>query len=173
MIDDEIITKLKELDGEVNFGSLLTFMIENKIPYKNRTIKGFGMGLSTADGVILDLEKISKYHPKLLFYVILHETGHYKRIAKMGRNKLIQFLSEEDFEVFFEHVVNEEIIADRYSCLFYRIFNGENFPRVATQQLEDPTRREKYRGPARTLYGTVKNTEESYNELIKSFIDED
>ena len=172
MIDNEIKERLLGFDTGLNFTGLLSWMESNDVPYKSRHLKG-PIGMATFDGVYIDFNAMMIYNPSLLFFVILHETAHYKRITKMGKQAVIKFLSDENFDIFFEHVVNEEIIADRYGRLVYRLMNGANFPVQVTQQLDLPYKRERYKSTARHLFGKIDNSEEKYNELVKSFIDED
>ena len=172
MIDKEIKETLLGFEGKLNFAGLLSWMESNGVPYKSRHLRG-PIGMATFDGVYINLDAIMDYNPSLLFFVILHETAHYKRITKMGKDNVIKFLSDDNFDVFFEHVVTEEIIADRYGRLVYRLMNGTNFPVQVTQQLELPYKRERYKSTAIHLFGKIDNSEEKYNELVKSFIDED
>jgi hypothetical protein len=173
MIDNEIKETLLNIESKLNFEGLLSWMESNGVPYKSRGLRG-PMGFAAFDGVYLDLDTILNYNPSLLFFVILHETAHYKRIIRMGKDNVIKFLSYEDFDMFFDHVVTEEVIADRYGRLVYRLMNGVDFPIHATQQLENEYRRERYKSTARVLFGKINNSEENYNELVKSFIiDED
>jgi len=172
MIDNEIKETITNIESKLNFEGLLSWMESNGVPYKSRRLKG-PMGFATFDGVYLNLDVILNYKPSLLFFVILHETAHYKRIKRMGKENVIKFLSYEDFDMFFDHVVTEEIIADRYGRLVYRLMNGVDFPVQVTQQLDLPYKREKYKSTARHLFGKIENSAEKYNELVKSFIDED
>lgn len=172
MIDNEIKETLLNIDSKLNFEGLLSWMESNGVPYKNRRLRG-PMGFAAFDGVYLNLDMILNYNPSLLFFVILHETAHYKRIIKMGKENVIKFLSYEDFDKFFDHVVTEEIIADRYGRLVYRLLNGANFPIHVTQQLDNEYKRERYKSTARVLFGKINNSEEEYNKLVKSFINED
>jgi hypothetical protein len=172
MIDTELKETLLGFESKLNFAGLLAWMESNGVPYKSRRLKG-PVGMATFDGIYINLEMALCYPPNLLFFVILHETAHYKRIKKMGKSNVIKFLSDKEFDVFFDHVVTEEIIADRYGRLVYRIMNGVNFPIQVTQQLELPYKREKYKGTARHLFDKIDNSEEKYNELVKSFIYED
>lgn len=169
MIDENIKINLATLHGNLNFIGLLEFMEQSGIPFKSRKLKG-PLGLASFDGIYLDLNQIGCYPSSLLFFIILHEMAHYKRITKFGKSKIVSLLSETDFELFVDHVVGEEIIADRYGCLMYRYFNGKTFPREATQNLHLPYKREKYKTVASLLYGKIQNDENKYDALLASFI---
>lgn len=172
MVDQTIVDYCENAFVEYNFKRLLTFMRESGIVYKNRDLRG-PLGIATADCVYLDLKNIKKYSPSLLFFIILHETAHYKRIQKMGKSTVIEMLSLEDFDAFCEHVIYEERVADRYGCLIYKTMNGFDFPKLATQCLDDPNKQKQYRKTANLLFGKIKNSEEEYNKLLKSFVIED
>jgi hypothetical protein len=146
-------------------------MRESGIVYKDRTLKG-PLGVATIDCVFINLKRIKDFHPAILFFIILHETAHHKRIQKMGKEKVINMLSNEDFDAFCEHVIYEERVADRYACMVYGKMNGFEFPKAATQRLDEPERQQMYRSTASVLFGKIKNSEEEYNKLLNSFVDE-
>lgn len=169
MIDESISTFLEKKHGNLNFNGLLEFMKASQIDFKGVTLKG-PIGFATNLGVFLDLGKMQDIHEKLLFFVILHEIAHYKRIVDMGFDNLISLFSLSNFEDFCNGVINEEIIADRYGCLTYYILNKELFPRGATQQLEHKYNKDKYKQVAGYMFGIVQNKKENYNKLWESFI---
>jgi hypothetical protein len=171
MIDQSIKTALLEKHGELNFKGLLDFMESTGIDYLSHGLDRI-FGMATCYGIYLDLNKIDEYHDKFLFFIILHETAHYKRIEQMGgKDAMIKILSTEDFEEFCGHVIGEEIFADRYACFVYQILNNETFPREATQKLHIKEVQERYKhSSAIRLFGVVKNSEEIYKQLVESFL---
>lgn len=171
MIDESIREGLLAKHGEVNFKAIIAFMDSTGIEFRDRKLT-WPLGVATFYCLYLDLEHLNKYDDKIIAFVILHEIAHYKRIARVGKDKTIEILSTEDFDEFCKYVINEEIIADRYSCLLYQKFNGFSFPRKATQQLEIPERQIKYREIAKQLFGVIKNSEETYIKLLESFLDD-
>lgn len=172
MIDQSIVDVLVDLDGELNFSGLLRFMKSTGITYRNRKFKG-PLGFAAYDCIYLDVDKILHYHPKLLFFVILHETAHHKRIMAMGKEKLIELLSLSDFEAFVDHVVGEEMVADRYGRYMFYKLNRESFPIEATQRLENPEMKQRYKPIAGMLFGVVQNDEGNYHRLVESFLHEE
>lgn len=169
MIDESIRTVLNEKHGDLNFKGLLAHMEASGIDFKASGLIG-PIGLATFYCVYIDMEKINAYHDKMLFFVILHEMGHFKRITKVGKDTIIGMLSLENFEEFFAHVIGEEIAADRYACYCYNLLNREVFPRHHTQQLDKPSNQSKYRFNARMLFGKIQNNEENYKRLLESFL---
>jgi len=170
MIDESIKTHLRSKPSQLDFEALISFMESTGIEYRDRRLRG-PLGLTTYYCIYLDMEKLMTVHEKLMYFVILHETAHYKRIVKMGgKDGVIKVLSNEDFEEFFNHVIGEEIFSDRYACHVYHKLNKFNFPREATQQLHLEERQRQYKGNARQLFGVVQNNEENYKRLLESFV---
>ena len=171
MIDESIKEALLAKHGDLNFKALLEFMESTGINYHNRRMRG-PMGIATYYAIYLDLDAIASYFDKLLYFIILHETGHYKRIERMGgKDGVIKMLSIEDFDEFSDHVIGEEIFADRYACFTYQILNKSKFPREATQNLHMKHVQEKYKEKSTIhLFGVVKNNEEVYKQLLESFL---
>ena len=169
MVDETIKIILREKKSELNFRVLLSFMEATGIEFRDRILRG-PMGIATYYCIYLDMTKIITYHEKMLFFVILHEIAHFKRIAKVGREHVIRMLSIEEFKPFCDHIINEEIIADRYACYVYQCLNQDEFPRTATQELHLDYRQREYERTAQHLFGVIKNNEENYKKLLESFV---
>ncbi len=169
MVDEVIKVALKEKHGDLNFNDLLHYMENSGIIFNARRLRG-PMGIATYFCIYLDMDKIDKYHDMMLFFIILHEIGHYKRITKMGKEHVIKMLSLEDFEDFCTHVIGEEIIADRYGSYMFYLFNKNIFPREATQQLDNKYKRSQYKHTTKHLFGKIQNNEENYKKVLKSFL---
>jgi hypothetical protein len=172
MIDESIKIAFKNNNMNLNFDGLLEFMESTGISYHNRKING-PMGIATYYCIYIDFNMIiNRWGYNLLYFIILHETAHFKRIERMGgKDAVIKMLSIEDFEAFCEHVIGEEIFADRYACFVYQILNNETFPREATQKLHIKEVQERYKNTsAIRLFGVVKNSEEIYKQLVNSFL---
>ena len=172
MVDESIKRILIENHGNLNFNGLLEYMEETGIDYHNRKING-PMGIATYYCIFIDFEFIiNRWGYHLLYFIILHETAHFKRIERMGgKDAVIKMLSVEDFDVFCEHVIGEEIFADRYACYVYQLLNRFNFPREATQNLHQKQVQDRYKErSAIHLFGVIKNNEEIYKKLLESFL---
>lgn len=170
MIDESIIKCVNELDKSLNTKGLVSFMQNSGIVFKDRSLKG-PVGIATTYCIYLDIDKLTNHFPdRILYFVILHEMGHLKRITKLGKDKIISLLSLEDFDEFCEHVIGEELIADRYGCYLFWLLNKQIYPRYLTQELYLPENKLEYRRPSKLLFGVVKNSEENYKELIKTLI---
>lgn len=169
MVDASIKNKLSQLNGRLNFDGLIEFIEQTGFVFKDRDLIN-AMGIATIDCIYLDIGKLKHYMDDFIFFVILHEICHFKRISKVGKIETIKLLSLEDFKEFNEHILGEEILADRYACrLFYR-FNKKIYPYEMTQQLDQPKKKEEYKEIAKRYFGFIQNNEQRYDELIKSFI---
>ncbi len=83
----------------LNIDGLISFMENSEIDYYMADLNG-PMGMATINGVYIDvnniLTKISfpiGANTMLLYFIILHETAHMKRIIKLGKDKVIENLS--------------------------------------------------------------------------------
>lgn len=172
MLDLSITEFLNEYSTEaLNFKALLEMMQSSGIEFRNRRMIG-PLGVATFYCIYLDIEKI-KYScsDKMIYFTILHEMAHYKRICRMGKGTLIEMLSLEDQEAFCQHVIGEEIVADRYACYVYQCLNGKEYPRHMTQQLHLSQAQDLYKPMInRYMFGKVKNNEETYIALWEGFI---
>lgn len=169
MIDNSIREILINLDGKYKFNNLLTFMEDSGITFYDRGLNN-ALGLTTLDGIYLDMNMMLHFGDRLMFFIILHEIAHYKRIMKYGGNWLIEKLSIADYETFLNGIYEEEIIADRYACLaFYRL-NRDIYLWKYTQQLNLVENQEKYQDAANSYYGKIQNDEAKYRLLIEQFI---
>jgi len=124
-------------------------------------------GLATIYGVYFDLDNLSENDEQLQCFIILHELAHYKSMSKDGKDKCISKLSEPDFDKFFNHVIDEEIKADRYASLCYKKLTGKTFPIWKTQQLNLPENQRRYEYVVRSIHKLNDGTEETYKKKLK------
>ena len=78
-------------------------------------------------------------------------------------------MSSDKLNDFTKHIIDEEILADRYATYVYYKLNGDIFPKYRTQQLYEDTKKESYEYGLSQLHGIIKD-EDSYNTLMMSFI---
>jgi len=169
MIEKSIIKALKKRHGTYNFNGLIEYMQNTGYVYENLKLKG-PLAIATLNGVLLDVYKLERFSDSLVFFIILHETAHMKRIDRMGKETMIKNLSIQDFKEFCNYLFVEEILADRYACrLFYHI-NKEVYNWCDTQELNIESKQKQYEPIARLYYGKIKNDCEKYNEVINDFI---
>ena len=171
MIDESIITYLNKIDGGLNFKSLINFMSDSLIIFKDRRIKG-PIGMTTPYCIYLDIKRVDELNlnPMTVYFLVLHEIGHYKRIKNMGKETMLNHLSTDNFDELCYHIVNEEIFCDRYASLLFYHFNKLILPKIHTQQLDNEIYRLMYRQNVKPLFGVIQNKEENYMRLIESFL---
>jgi hypothetical protein len=170
MIDESLVKSLKDKHGKYNFNQLIEFMEASNIIFKDRELIS-AAGIATYDCIYIDSTSFDFRFPDfMLYFIILHEMAHYKRLRKYGKQHFIKELSNDNYDELFEHVINEEILADRYaSRVFYKL-NKEVFPKYYTQCLDNPNKKAAYRYRIEFFFGKVQNNEEKYDDLFKEFI---
>ena len=173
MLNKELKDALTQLIKKQNVDGLISFMENNDVEYHMADLIG-PLAMATLEGVFIDLKRIMSRvfmnDTKLIYFVILHETAHMKRMKKLGKEETIKKLSLENFDEFFEYIIDEELIADRYGSYLFRKLNNEKFPSHLTQELNLTFNREKYKQSARRVFGRVQNDEKKYKELFEQFI---
>jgi hypothetical protein len=172
MIDQKIIDSLKQRHGKYDFNKLIEFIQSTGFIYKARKING-PIAIASIDCVYIDVDKVDYFGDRLVYFIILHETCHMKRITKLGSEWMLRNLSFEDFDEFTKHIFIEEILADRYACRMFYEFNKVVYPWRDTQQLDDKIKQQQYAPMARLYFGKIQNDINKYNELISGFIEED
>ena len=141
----ELLDKLSEIKSELDFNNLIQFIHSESLPVYNAKLANC-FGLTIFDGIYIDVEKVLIYaNDRLLYFVILHEIAHYKRIKKLGKQTVIDLLSLEDINEFTNHIIGEELIADRYASMLFHVLTQRYYPKYETQQLDNPLVVEHYK----------------------------
>jgi hypothetical protein len=173
MLKEELKTTLTEIIKKQNVDGLISFMENSVVEYHMADLRG-PLAMATFEGVFIDLKQIMSRvfmnDTRLIYFVILHETAHIKRMKKLGKEEIIKKLSLNIFDEFFEDIVGEELIADRYGCYIYKKLNNEEFPLHMTQQLNLDINKNKYKETVKGVFGRVQNDEKKYKELFEQFI---
>jgi hypothetical protein len=169
MIEESIAKTLINRQRPYNFAGLLSMMESSGIEFKSKGLRG-PVGMASLDCIYLDLSKLDRLADNFVFYIVLHEMAHLKRIQKMGKLAMLAKLSADNFNVYFNHIITEEIIADRYASLMFYGLNKELFPVEMTQQLHLPEIQAKYQFVVRSNFGVYKNDMAIYEEAIKKYI---
>lgn len=167
-MDKSIKDKLIKRNDGFDLNPILEFMEQTGIDYRDVPIKG-PLGIASIYCVYLDVDKlINRLSNKRIAYVILHETAHFKRISRMGVDMVINRLSSLDFDDFSSHIIEEEMVADRYACHIFKRLSGEYLSREITQQLNIKSNRDKYVDQTRDMFGKI-NNEKTYKQYLEQF----
>jgi hypothetical protein len=170
MITENLKEYLLSLDGSVlNFKGLVEFIERSDIEFIGCRIHTVN-GVATHKKVFINFPSICNESPEIIYFIILHEYCHALRIDKMGKLEMIKMLSSDNFDEVFEHVINEEILADRYGSFMFHKFNKRKYPRYLTQELDLLCNQKKYRDRVGGLFGRITNDEEAYDKIVESFI---
>lgn len=169
MLDYNIKNSLLSRNGRYNFNGLVESLESNGFDYNLKNLRG-PLAIATINGVLINESILDKYDDKFVFFVLLHETAHMKRITKLGKAEIIRNLSLSDFNEFMKHILHEEILADRYACKLFYHFNRETYPWNETQQLNLLDKQKKYEQIAMGYFGHIQNDEKRYDEVINNFI---
>lgn len=166
---------LKEVEGsELNFECLSQFIKDENIPIHNAVLVQGISGLATKEGIYIDiLRAIHEFDVDKLFFIILHEIGHYKRNQHLTKQETIDKIVNNDYKSYVDYVIEEEIFADRYGRLVFRLINGKDFPDYKTQQLDKEEFRDMYSKRLEGTYTYLKNTIKSvddYQKVMEKFI---
>jgi hypothetical protein len=170
MITENLKELLLERDenSELNFKSLVDLLEGSQYEFIGGKLRGV-LGFATFGKTVFDIEWLKLEDNQLIYFVILHEYAHLLRITKMGKKKLVSFFAEKDFDKFLDHVVGEEIIADRFGALMYHHLNKEVYPKYRTQRLHEEERKLEYGEQISNIHGMVTD-EKSYDEMINHII---
>lgn len=173
MLSEKLKNTLTEKLSDCNVEGLICFMESVDVEYHIADLRG-PLAMATFEGVFIDINRIIDKSwmndSRLMYFIILHETAHIKRMKKLGKTEILKNLSLEVFNDFFEHVIGEELIADRYGCYLYQKLNKKEFPSYMTQQLDLEINKERYKQTARGFFGRIQNDEKKYKELFEQFI---
>src|ERR1039458_4209361 len=113
-MDESIKIAFINKKGHIDLKPLIDLMEVSKIKFVNCVLDG-PFAMATHLGIYMDVDNIvSSFNSNMIWFVVLHEMAHFRRIQKMGKDKVLEMFSLEDFDMFSDHIINEEIIADRY-----------------------------------------------------------
>lgn len=151
--------------SELNFKTLINFLSHSKYRFIGAKLRE-SLGLATTNTAYLDLKYLDDEDDKNIFFTILHEYAHLLKISKMGKDKMVENFSTDDLDLFVNHIIEEEIFADRFARFYFYHLNNELYPTYRTQRLEKPLVKEEFKSRITPLFGKIKD-EKDYNELIR------
>lgn len=161
----------EKLHSKKNNFNELKEIIENngvKLTYCDFAIPA--LGFATFDGIYIKKNIDEIIDDDMIFFVIAHEFCHYLSFKKAGVEKHLEKLSSTDWNVFFKHVIHEEMLADKFGTfLFYKI--NKRVYEGFTQKLHKKINQYKYGEVLKEeLFKKYSNNIKEYNELVNSLI---
>ena len=154
--------------SDLNFTKLVEMLEDSEYEFIGGRLRGI-MGLATHKKAYFDMIRMNEEDNQLIFFVILHEYCHVLRIDRIGKGGMIKKLSTDNFDEYFEHIIEEEILADRFGSYFYHHHNKRNYPKYRTQQLNKKQFSEAYKINIGGMHGKIKD-EESYDKLMEYLV---
>lgn len=134
------------------------------VPYEVVNFRVNAGGITTLEKVYIGNPQW--YHTEeYMMFVALHEIGHYKRLQS-GKVPDMELVVKEPFEKFFEIVLKEEKIAERYSQYCYRKIYGKLPEKSPLENRPEGVER-----LYREAYNTFHSFNGTYLEFIHSLID--
>jgi len=147
---------------------LVEFLENSEYQFSGAYLRG-AAGLAIKNKGYFNIKILERETPQFTFFVILHEYCHIKRISVMSEETMISYLTDENQDRLCDHVIGEEILADRFASLLYYHFNKEIIPKSITQELDDDDKKRKLIEDIKLSYGMVKDIE-SYHRLIEHVV---
>mgnify|MGYP003634166369 FL=1 len=126
------------------------------------------LALTTPEKVYFSND-LSRFSDDFALYVVLHELAHAKRVAN-GKAPDLEVLIDEHFGNFFEKVMIEERIAERYAQRMYLKLTGEVAPTFMTLGLERQSNVEGIAELYEMAYNQIKVSELGYYDTIRNLI---
>lgn len=170
MLDEEFTSYLSSLNSDLNFKGLINHLNDSGITFKNNRLRN-ASGMTTFECIYIDIEALKwGFSDELVFFIFLHEMGHYKRILKYGKIHTLNNLSINDETSLYEYLMTEEDVADRYALHIYYKLNNKKTPSYIIEMLSSYGRKQQYRSGAKVLIGKVKNDEDNYINFMKDYL---
>lgn len=164
----EAIESFKEVIPSADF-SLLAGAYKDIDAQVLYMVDGTG-GFASPNKILLNRDLLFRCGVRHFCFVALHELAHYRRFEKCGFEYHIEKLSSDDFDEFFNHIIKEELFADRYATFLYQKMFGESGKHYQ-QGLDQPLIRIRYMSELkRSMFGHFGETVEDYNKLGESMI---
>jgi hypothetical protein len=169
------IGKLNDLSF-LKFEKLVEIINDSNIKIINACLSDDIVGLATLDCIYIDMCDIltrvdaGVINLHKVFFILLHEIAHKKRIDKSGVDYHLNMLTTPNFKRFYEFIISEEVFADRWASLVFYFINKKKIHTSQTQQLFIPTNKQSYINNLKETHKLFKTTNFNYDEVIKKFL---
>tara|TARA_R110000851_G_scaffold115810_5_gene241810 strand:- start:379 stop:918 length:540 start_codon:yes stop_codon:yes gene_type:complete len=175
MTFEDFIFKLNN-SSVLHFESILEIVNDSNIKITNACLSDDIVGLTTLDCIYIDIYDIlsrlsvGEINLHKVFFILLHEIAHKKRIDKFGVDYHLNMLTTSDFKSFYEFIIFEELFADRWAALIFYFINQKKFHKSQTQELYITSNKELYITNLNTTHKLFKSVNFNYDEMIKHFL---
>jgi hypothetical protein len=165
-MDKKIKRFLKKMGKEssLNFKGLINLIKDNDIPIKESGISG-PVGIAFHNKILVDILGLDYMGYEMTYFTILHEIGHYLRLQKQPKNRIINLYKSDDFKTFFDDVIYEELFADKFANLEYYRLNGCSI-NYYQFKFDSEYLIAQYGGKMKPLFNMV-NSKKDYQNLVK------
>jgi len=178
-ISKELYCKLVAID--LNLGNdmllpIINLLIDKEIPISMQEIHTQGVfGATLKDRIVINSFFLMRFDDNFsctetdysnLIFGLLHETAHFMRIAK-GKGGDI---NSHDFKEFFDTILEEERVANKYALIMYHKLLGERCSsmdfQLSTFYNNIPRMKNMYRGMHQAMVASGKDYFEFFEDMI-------
>ena len=172
---EDFIRRLNNM-SLLNFETILTITNESDIKIINACLSDDIVGLTTLDCIYIDIYDIlsrlsvGEINLSKVFFILLHEIAHKKRIDKSGVAYHLNMLTTSDFKSFYEFIILEELFADRWASFIFYVITRNKLDKSQTQELYIKSNKDLYVKSLKETHQLFKGTNFNYSEMIKQFL---
>lgn len=154
-----------------NFNGLYQFIVDNNIPIEFVRFNVSALGMASFNKVYIKKDLLyCDVDLNLYFMVIAHEIGHYLSYKKYGLEYHLDRLSSTDWNYFYEHIIHEEIFAEKFACILYYKLNKHVYYGYRQDLHLKENRREYKKLTKKHLFKRYTNDVEDYQKAVDSLI---
>ena len=156
-----LILEKRILKSDLDFKTLINTLENSETYFMVSTLDG-PLGIALSGSVILDINIVdNSLNNAFIFFLI----------KKFGIEKFINLFKQDSFDEFFNHVIEEEILADRFASYHFSKLNNRKCPSDLPQGLEYSLCQINYKEMLKPIFDMV-NSEDDYYKLVSNiFID--
>jgi hypothetical protein len=158
------ILEHRDLNSDIDFQRLIYLFEQSDIEFITAELDSYG-GVAINKKVIYDYNTMIYGDSNLILFLLLHEYCHALRVNKFGYSVMINFFIQDSFDIFKKHIIEEEIIADRFASYYYYCITGIKVPDNMVQQLEISDNANKYGENIKPFFYSI-NSIDDYDKVL-------
>lgn len=168
MTMEELIDEL-QVSTVLDLKNFKEYILNCGIEFEVRYLKMDVAGLTTPDKIYLNEGHMGVLPVTMSIFIIFHEIAHYKSIHKMGIEEYHKRVTNKDFDGYADHVLHEEVLADKWATRAMFDVVGFIWPVEQTQQLDKRMRIGGKLRPNHFRIDQYKMRLKPYYEMIKKY----